>query len=141
MNFTDDQLATLNKLLAVLLLRSGGMVSISAEELDRVSDMGLLYDDEEDAAGFTRLHLIPDYVSVEEEPVGALKGTATDEDMAKWLEEFKKKTVPSGATNGPWDYGYQSSTNISNPKVLSDGTTIKFEMKMTPEGTILSDTV
>lgn len=132
---SEDDEEDLNLILAILLKRAGGKLSFSDEELADADGERVLYDKTRDVAGFTHLYLIPDYVSIgdgDEEPTGPLKGTMTDEAMAKLLEGLKKTytgtttSIPPGTAVLSWDgVGTVAGGNVIHG--------VEFEMKMTPE--------
>lgn len=88
MTLDEDRIGQLNLVLAILLKRAGGKLSFSAEELADIKGTGLVYDDEEDAAGFTHLYLIPDYVALGEEAPEDVPKPEKYQKYTQWTDTF-----------------------------------------------------
>lgn len=104
------------ELLLILLAREGGTISVSQEERAAVAGQ-LVYVKDPDKAGFTHLHLIPDYVVTEKE------------------EEPPEKVV------GPFDWPWSSTSGTTTvPKITNPQSGgLSFEMKLEPPGNSRTD--
>lgn len=110
MNISDDKDELMRTILAVLVKRMGGQVDITEAELAGVEDTSLIADPDHRKQKLT-VHLIPDYVAVEEpEPIEPFIPPA-------W--KFTQGTTTINTT-GPY---------VSNsPVIVKNGDTVTFNI-------------
>ncbi len=87
---SERELTRLARLMMVLVRREGGTIVFTDTELGAVQGGRLIYDDEQDAAGLTRLHAIPDFVAIgsDEEP----EAEPERPDLAGYLRSLENGT-------------------------------------------------
>lgn len=113
----------LGTVLAVLLKRAGGQLSISQDELDEVEGTKIIAE-ENDKAGLLAVHLIPDYIQIGVDDAEAEAQAERDAELAKSLK------LPYG--NSPFPYSNGTITlNGTNLSVGSVGTVGTFQSSNT----------
>lgn len=152
-----DEMVMLRTLLAACLNREGGTISFSEEELENARGK-IIYEDKPDKAGFSHLHLLPDYVHTgkteAEEAADAARveaQTEKDRQLASMLDAFKKSKTPLIPNNyEKWITGWSTGTTTTAFKVdngtpvTPGGTTVgtvtggtasgSFDMKLSDKG-------
>lgn len=117
----DDELAMLRTLLSAMAKRAGGVVAFTQEELEEADGSQVFYDWTVDKAGFSYLHLLPDYVHIDD---GFDAGEATEE-----MLDRLQPAVSLGTWTIDNTYYYPSGTTTS-----SNWGTGTFEMKLSDQG-------
>lgn len=130
-----DELNTMRTLLAVLLDRAGGTISFTEEELEEATG-NIVYDQEIDKAGFTHLHLLPDYVhtGLTKKQIAAEKREAKEKaeqdarlfDIVQQLKKSKRpfvspSVITGTSTNIPASVVGWSTSDVSGTPVTSGG--------------------
>lgn len=144
----NDELAMLRTLLSAMAKRAGGMVAFSAEELEEADSGQVFYDREIDRAGFTHLHLLPDYVHIGE-------GEEEKDDYKEMQEMLDRlgPAIPSSAPTitGTWNNDWSYTPLVGTP-VTSGTSTVgtvtgggvgsagpEFVMKLSAKGQNVAD--